>query len=137
MAKIEKTEAEWREELGELEYKVTRCAATEHAFTGKYYEHFEDGIYTCICCKTPLFDSSHKFESHCGWPSFSDVLAPSHVEEREDRTHGMRRVEVLCDQCEAHLGHVFPDGPPPKGLRYCINSASIDFVAREDVGAKA
>ncbi len=125
--KIEKTDAEWRKELTPEQYKVMREKGTERAFTGAYVDNHEDGTYKCAACGEPLFDSDTKFESGSGWPSFFKPLSADAVETEEDRTHGMRRTEVMCRKCGAHLGHVFDDGPKPTGQRYCINSISLDF----------
>ena len=118
--------------LSEIQYRVTQEAATERPFTGEYWDHWQNGQYKCICCDQPLFDSSNKFDAGCGWPSFDQELAKGKVEERFDSSHGMRRTEVVCANCNAHLGHVFPDGPTETtGMRYCINSASLSFNGDE------
>ena len=127
--KVEKTEEQWKQELSADQFAVCRLAGTERAFTGKYWNHKADGVYVCACCKTPLFKSVTKYDSGSGWPSFFQPVDDQVIRERRDTSHGMIRVEVLCAACDAHLGHVFPDGPPPTGLRYCINSVSLDFVA--------
>jgi len=126
--KIERTEAQWRAQLTPEQFRVTRQAGTERAFTGKYWNTRDAGTYRCVCCGEPLFTSSDKFDSGCGWPSFVAPAEGAPVEERADRSYGMVRNEVTCGRCDAHLGHVFPDGPRDRGgLRYCINSASIDL----------
>lgn len=127
---VKKTDAEWRAELDDMQYRVARQAATERAFTGKYWDHFEAGQYRCIGCGTPLFESGTKFDAGCGWPSYWAPINSSVIERVTDQSHGMVRVEVRCNNCGSHLGHVFPDGPQPTGERYCINSAAIDFTTQ-------
>ena len=128
--KTKKTEAEWASCLSPEEFRIARLKGTEAAFTGAYWDHHEDGTYVCVACGEPLFDSVTKFESGTGWPSYSAPASNDAVETDLDRTHGMTRTEVHCAKCGSHLGHVFPDGPPPSGLRYCINSASLGFKKR-------
>jgi peptide-methionine (R)-S-oxide reductase len=127
---MDKTALETRlQQLSPLQYAVTQEGQTERAFTGTYWDHHGEGTYRCVVCQAPLFDSGTKFESGSGWPSFFDELEPGRVATHEDRTFGMRRIEATCASCGAHLGHVFPDGPRPTGLRYCMNSASLEFEA--------
>jgi peptide-methionine (R)-S-oxide reductase len=130
VAKIVKTEAEWRKQLSPAAYVVTREEGTERAFTGEYNANHADGIYRCVCCDTALFDSKTKFESGTGWPSFWQPISTSNVTTRSDSTFGMQRDANSCRRCDAHLGHVFDDGPRPTGLRYCMNSVSLHFVPR-------
>lgn len=129
---IRKSDDEWRRQLDPLAYRVTRQAATEAPFTGRYWRHDADGVYRCICCHAELFDSGTKFDAGCGWPSYFQAIEDGRIERVMDYSHGMVRVEVRCSRCGAHLGHVFDDGPAPTGERYCINSAALDFVPRQD-----
>ena len=128
--KVVKSDDEWKQQLSELAFKVTRHDGTERAFTGEYWNNHDEGIYRCSCCGTALFKSDTKFESGTGWPSFWQPIAEENVKMTEDNTFGMRRISVSCRRCDAHLGHVFPDGPRPTGLRYCMNSASLCFMKK-------
>ena len=128
--KVHKSEAEWRAQLDPMQFEVARHAATERAFSGKYWDHWDDGRYNCIGCGTPLFESNTKFDAGCGWPSYFEPVNSEVIERVVDKSHGMVRVEVRCNNCGSHLGHVFNDGPQPTGERFCINSAAINFAPK-------
>ena len=131
MKKIAKSEAEWKAQLSAEQFYVARQKGTERPFTGEFWDHTARGIYRCVGCGNALFASDTKFDAGCGWPSYFEALDPANVKEETDMSHGMSRTEVMCNVCDSHLGHVFPDGPQPTGLRYCINSVSLSFMSSD------
>jgi methionine-R-sulfoxide reductase len=136
-ARVVKTDAEWRAQLTEAQFQIARGKDTERPFCGSLLDNKLEGVYSCVCCGLPLFSSGSKFHSGTGWPSFFQAVASENVATEEDRAYGMARTEILCARCDAHLGHVFNDGPPPSGLRYCVNSESLVFTGREDLASLA
>jgi peptide-methionine (R)-S-oxide reductase len=126
--KVQLSDGDWRARLTQEQYRITRQQGTERPFTGPYWNTFERGIYSCVCCDAPLFRSDTKFDAGCGWPSFFEEIAPGATRQIEDRSHGMRRIEIRCAACDGHLGHVFPDGPKPTGLRFCMNGHAMRFA---------
>ena len=137
MPRVEKTDAEWRAQLTPEQFQIARGKGTERPFCGTLLDNKKSGIYTCICCRLPLFSSDAKFNSGTGWPSFFTPVAEENIAEETDVAYGMRRTEILCARCDCHLGHVFPDGPRPTGLRYCVNSESLDFTESSDIASLA
>ena len=131
--RVEKGDADWQRQLTPQQFQVARARGTERPFCGTLLDNKQEGVYACVCCGLPLFSSSAKFHSGTGWPSFFRPVAPENVVTAEDRSHGMRRLEILCARCDAHLGHVFHDGPPPTGLRFCVNSESLEFTDEADL----
>ena len=131
MHEIEKSDSEWREQLSDEEFRVCRLKGTEAPFSGNYWDDWTDGIYRCTCCGETLFEADTKFDAGCGWPSFYQPVSDEAIRYLEDNSHGMQRIEIRCGSCDAHLGHVFPDGPQPTGERYCVNSASLNFTDQQ------
>lgn len=137
VGRVTKSDSEWKAQLTPEQYKIARNKGTEAAFCGTLLDNHRDGVYVCVCCRLPLFASSHKFNSHSGWPSFFQPIAPPNVTTKTDFSHGMVREEILCARCDAHLGHVFEDGPAPTGHRHCVNSESLEFIDASDLSSLA